>query len=80
MLIVSLLFAQLDELEEEEEEEENDDDDEESDDNITRLRSRNATTKNGKITLQQGSKNGYNAYSKTREGVGSLSSNARPKV
>ncbi|KAL1821447.1 hypothetical protein DCAR_0417858 [Daucus carota subsp. sativus] len=69
----------LDELEEEEEEEENDDDDEESDDNITRLRSRNATTKNGKITLQQGSKNGYNAYSKTREGVGSLSSNARPK-
>lgn len=78
-MIVSLLFPQFDEFSEEEEDEE-DDEEEESDDSNTRLESRNAAILNGNNRLQQGRKDSFNGYSKTRETVGSLGFNGQRKV
>lgn len=75
------MFSQLDEFSEEEEDGNDDDEEEESDDNDTRLKSRKATFRNGKNTLQQGSKDRViHTYSKSRETVGSLGFNGQRKV
>lgn len=68
MLLVSLLFPQLDEFSEDEEEEEEEEDDDESSDYNARPKLRNATIKNGKNTL------------KARDTVGSLGFNGQRKV
>lgn len=73
LLVVYLLFPQLDEFSEEEEE-----DVEESND---RLKSQNATFTNGNNTLQQGNKDiVIHTYSKSRETLGSFGFNGKRKV